>query len=67
MIKVVLNGKNRILNSNLNVTGLLKELELDSRVVAIEINMEIIQKSKYDTLKINNGDKIEIIHLVGGG
>ncbi|MBI4649833.1 sulfur carrier protein ThiS [Candidatus Desantisbacteria bacterium] len=67
MIKVVINGENRIIDSNLNITQLLKELNLDIRKLAVEVNIKIIPKTDYDSIKINNGDKIEIIHLVGGG
>ncbi|MBI5207953.1 MAG: sulfur carrier protein ThiS [Candidatus Firestonebacteria bacterium] len=67
MIKVILNGENRIINSNLTVSGLLKELELEARKVAIEVNLKVISKPAYDSTAINNADRIEIIHLVGGG
>ncbi len=67
MIKVVINGEKRITNSNLTLKGLLNELELVQERVAVEVNMKVIPRQNYDSIKIDNGDKIEIIQLVGGG
>ena len=49
------------------VSDLLKILEIGNVQVAVEQNLEIVSKSDYSTRTINQGDKIEIVHFVGGG
>ncbi|MCM3571107.1 sulfur carrier protein ThiS [Neobacillus mesonae] len=50
-----------------NVEDLLKHYQLEGRIVIIELNHEIADKSKYTELSIADGDKVEMIHFVGGG
>ena len=49
------------------IQNLLTQLELDSRLVAVEQNLEIVPKSNYANQRILAGDTIEIVHFVGGG
>ncbi|HJF31046.1 MAG TPA: sulfur carrier protein ThiS [Sporosarcina psychrophila] len=49
-----------------SVQGLLRHLELEERIVIIEMNRDILAKDGYDK-PINDRDQIEIIHFVGGG
>lgn len=49
------------------IANLLKQLELDPRLVAVELNLEIVPKATYEEKKIADGDSIEIVHFVGGG
>ena len=49
------------------VLNLLQQLELDPRLVAVELNLEIVPKATYEKKKIADGDMIEIVHCVGGG
>ena len=49
------------------IASLLKQLELDPRLVAVEINLEIAPKATYEARIIAEGDTIEIVHFVGGG
>jgi sulfur carrier protein len=55
------------LQHGLTIERLLAHLELDSHLVAVELNLEIISKADYRTQKISEGDTIEIVHFVGGG
>ncbi|TAK98563.1 MAG: sulfur carrier protein ThiS [Rhodospirillaceae bacterium] len=64
---IVLNGENRTFPQILTVTGLLKTLGLDDRKVAVERNLEIVAKSAFATTTLGNGDRIEIVHFIGGG
>jgi thiamine biosynthesis protein ThiS len=49
------------------ISNLLKQLELDPLLVAVEVNLEIVQKAIYAERRIADGDTIEIVHFVGGG
>ena len=49
------------------VAGLLERLGLDSRKVAVERNEEIVPRSTYQATSLAAGDKLEIVHFIGGG
>ena len=66
-IQIYINGKKKNINSNCNLIDILKEYSLINKLVAVEINQEVIPKSSYKTIKINKNDKIEILELIGGG
>lgn len=66
-MKIILNGNEAFLDENLSINGLIANLELDPKVVAIEKNLEIIPASEYGDSVICEGDKIEIVQFVGGG
>lgn len=50
-----------------NVAALAEELKLNPRQVAIERNREIVPRSRYGEVAINEGDEIEIVRFIGGG
>ena len=66
-IQIFINGKKKNVNSNCNLIDILKEYSLINKLVAVEINQEVIPKSSYKSIKINKNDKIEILELIGGG
>ena len=67
MIQIELNGETREISPGSTVTGLLAELGLDTRKVAVERNLEIVPKSLYAETELSAGDRLEIVHFVGGG
>lgn len=67
MMRIELNGETREIAKGSTVTGLLAELGLDTRKVAVERNLEIVPKSLYAETALSAGDRIEIVHFVGGG
>jgi thiamine biosynthesis protein ThiS len=66
-MRIVLNGEDRVLNPGLSVAGLLKELGIDGRKVAVERNLEIVSKSAFESTLLGDGDRLEIVHFIGGG
>tara|TARA_B100001121_G_scaffold149241_1_gene130666 strand:- start:1582 stop:1800 length:219 start_codon:yes stop_codon:yes gene_type:complete len=66
-IKIQLNGKIKIVNENYKLKNLLNDLKVPLKKVAIELNLEILDKKKLNKIKIKNMDKIEIVHFIGGG
>ena len=66
-IQIYINGKKKNINSNSNLINILEEYSLKNKLVAVEINQEVIPKSNYKTKKINKNDRIEILELIGGG
>lgn len=55
------------LPDGLTVAVLLARLSLPPKKIAVERNLEIVSKSTFETTKLSNGDKLEIIHFIGGG
>ena len=49
------------------ILGLVQELSLDPKKVAVERNLEIVPRSAYLQTAIADGDRIEIVHFIGGG
>lgn len=49
------------------VSDLLARLGIDQRQVAVERNLDIVPRKLYESTNLNAGDRIEIVHFVGGG
>tara|TARA_A100001011_G_scaffold187755_1_gene196287 strand:+ start:10125 stop:10328 length:204 start_codon:yes stop_codon:yes gene_type:complete len=67
MAKIQLNGKKITFNKNMTISNVLIKYKLDNKKVAIELNGEILPKNKYNKKKLQDNDKIEIVHFIGGG
>jgi sulfur carrier protein len=65
-MELAVNGK-RLATSCATVHELLTQLGLDPGMVAVERNLEIVPKQLYESMILCDGDRIEIVHLVGGG
>ncbi|GAB4298926.1 MAG: sulfur carrier protein ThiS [Desulfuromonadia bacterium] len=63
---LTVNGEERDFDGG-TLTRLLEQLGIDPRRVAVERNREIVPKMKYDEIHLADGDRIEIVHFVGGG
>jgi thiamine biosynthesis protein ThiS len=66
-IVIQVNGERRETAAGMSVTGLLAELGLNAGRLAIEYNLQILPKAKWEQTKIADGDKLEIVQFVGGG
>ena len=67
MIKILLNGTPREVAADLSVGGLLDAEGYAQRKVAVEVNREIVPKSLHARRIVRDGDRIEIVHAIGGG
>jgi len=65
--KIQLNGLSYEINDGISLNQLLNKLEIKKGKVAIEVNGEIIERTKYPSLILNKNDKVEIVHFIGGG
>lgn len=66
-IEVVANGRVREVPSGSTVEDFLIELELDPDVVVVERNGEILGRDRFAEVRVEPGDRFEIVHFVGGG
>jgi len=69
MPKIILNGEEKEISKEMSVMELLRELGIQFREVglAVAINEEVVPKSEYERRTVKEGDRVEIVHLVGGG
>lgn len=65
-INVVINGKEKIIDSDSTIQRLLKDLEIKGPMVVVEKNLEIVSKERYNDF-IKEGDRLEIVGFFGGG
>ena len=66
-MRLTINGEDRTFDRPLTVEKLLGEIGVDSRKVAVERNLEIVPKSQYRRVSLGDGDRLEIVHFIGGG
>jgi sulfur carrier protein len=66
-IEVVLNGHPRRVPDGLNLSDLLRFLEIDPSRVAVELNREIVRKPAWPSTPVADGARLEIVWFVGGG
>lgn len=66
-MKLWVNGEERSLEAVTDVAGLVAALGLDGRKVAVERNLQIVPRSTYGQTPVADGDRIEIVHFIGGG
>ena len=67
MIAITINGEPRRVSAGLSVAGLVAELGLNPKKVAVERTLEIVPRSMHGDVMIADGDQLEIVHFVGGG
>lgn len=66
-ITVMINGERRQVPERATARSLLEYLGLDPRGVVVELNAEIVRRTDLDHTAIDDGDRIEVVHFVGGG
>ena len=66
-MQLTVNGETRAFDSTPHVAALVDQLGLDRRKVAVERNLEIVPRSAYEATALADGDRIEIVHFIGGG
>lgn len=66
-MRLVVNGEERVLDGVVDVAAMVRALGLDPRKVAVERNLEIVPRSTYGQTAVADGDRIEIVHFIGGG
>lgn len=66
-MRVIVNGEPHDLSDGLTVAGLISQLSLNGRRIAVELNREILDREAYAEQRLADGDEVEIVHFVGGG
>ncbi|MGI8467173.1 MAG: sulfur carrier protein ThiS [Pyrinomonadaceae bacterium] len=66
-MNVIINGETKEISASVNLGELLKLLSLPSERIAIELNRRVVRKKDWETIQVGDGDRLEVIHFVGGG
>jgi len=66
-MEIFLNGEIRQVEDKLLLTALIKELSLENKRLAVEVNENIVPRSQFDRYVLSAGDKVEIVRAIGGG
>ncbi len=66
-MKLTVNGDLRDLADGSSVAALLESLDLAGKFVAVEVNLELVPKAQHSDRTLSDGDRVEIVTLVGGG
>jgi thiamine biosynthesis protein ThiS len=66
-MRVELNGKTTELDGIETVGDLIRSKDLKPQMVAVELNGEILPREQFDEQKLQDGDRLEVVHFVGGG
>ncbi|MDH5668161.1 MAG: sulfur carrier protein ThiS [Nitrospira sp.] len=67
MIRVQVNGEGRDCHADATVADLLKDLEITTERVAVEVNLEILDRAVFGQRMLKDGDRVEILSFIGGG
>lgn len=66
-MQVYINDEAHTLENAITLAALAEQLKLDTRKVAMEVNLTIIPRSQYAQTLLSEGDKVEIVQFIGGG
>ena len=66
-MQVHINGDEKQFSDGLSLAELIFQLGMKADRVAVELNREIVQRGQWADVRLNEGDKLEIVHFVGGG
>ncbi|CAM3755335.1 sulfur carrier protein ThiS [Marinicrinis lubricantis] len=68
MVKLRVNGDTLELPDTVGtVSQLLSHFGLDGKIAIVELNEQVLEKSGHDEARLTEGDRVEIVHFVGGG
>ncbi len=66
-MRVELNGEPKELSEGTTLRALIEQLALAPERVAVELNREVVRRADWPTVQLNEGDRVEVVHFVGGG
>jgi len=66
-MKLIINGENKNFDSQISLQEIITTLEIEDKVMAAAVNMEVVKKDQWGSFMPNNEDKIELLQFVGGG
>ena len=64
---IIINGEEKTYEKELTLLEMMQALNLEDKVMAAAINMDIVKQENWDSHKLKEGDKVELLDFVGGG
>jgi len=65
-VKIIVNGKEKTTQAK-TIKALLEELNLNEKIMATAVNMNVVKKEHWNEFKLKENDKVEFLQFVGGG
>jgi len=66
-LNIIINGENKIFNEGNSLKDIIISLQIEDKVMAAAVNMDIVKKDTWDSFIPKENDKIELLQFVGGG
>ena len=66
-MQIVINGEAQEVESPISLQGLIESLDLKGDRVAVELNRQIVRRDRWQETQLQEQDRLEIVHFVGGG
>ena len=66
-MRLFINGEEKTFTASLNLSQLVEQLGMKGDRVAVELNREIVSRTQWPETTLKDGDRLEIVHFVGGG
>jgi len=66
-VRLCINGEERTVEGVRNVAELLDKFGIGNRILVVELNRNIVDRARYAETELADGDRLEIVHFVGGG
>ena len=66
-MKLIINGETKTIEDNSSLLKIIRDLEIEDKVMAAAINMDIVKKDDWSSFTPKDGDKLELLQFVGGG
>lgn len=67
MAEIRINGESRNVEQGITIAQLIDELGLPSKRIAVEHNGEVVGRQRWQEVGLSDGDRLEVVHFVGGG
>lgn len=66
-LRITLNGETQEIEEGTTLLALLEQLKLAPERLAVELNLNVVRRDEWSEVKLSDGDRVEIVHFVGGG
>jgi sulfur carrier protein len=66
-MQIYINGEEEQVSSDMTMAQLIEQLELQDQRLAVEVNEELVPRSTFPQHQLQSGDRVEIVHAIGGG
>lgn len=66
-MRLLINGEPKDLPESLNIVDVLRRFDVPSQRVAVELNRSVVRRKDWEHTTVTDGDRIEVVHFVGGG